>query len=199
MSTAPLFYASDYLRAFQAYMPRGRAWPDDPDSTMAKTLSGYCPSMERINARSNALIDDAFPATAHELIPEWEDSLGLPDPCIGEASTLQAKRAQVVAKLTGTGGQSKAYFIGYAAALGYTITIEEFTPFRIGQHRMGHTLGDAGWAHTWAVVAPQETVVSFLMGQSATGEPLRSWGNAALQCSLLKIAPAHTELLFIYQ
>lgn len=196
---APLFSASDYLRAFQAFMPRGRAWPDDPESIMARTLSGYCPAMERINTRSNALIDDAFPSTSHELLPEWEDSLGLPDTCIGEEATIQKRRSQVVAKLTGTGGQSKAYFIGYAAALGYTVTVEEYSPFRMGQHRMGKPLGDEGWAHTWAVVAPQTTIVSFVMGKSSTGEPLQAWGNAALQCSLEKIAPAHTELLFIYQ
>lgn len=196
---APLFTASDYLRAFQAYMPKGRAWPDDTDSTMATVLSGYCPGMERINSRSNALIEDAFPPTAHELLPEWELSLGLPDLCIGEAATLQARRAQVVAKMTGTGGQSKAYFIRYALALGFEVSFQDYTPFRAGQHRMGHPLGDEGWAHTWAVIAPQTTVISFVMGKSATGEPLQSWGNSALQCIFERIAPAHTELLFIYQ
>lgn len=196
---APLFTASDYLRAFQAYMPRGRAWPDDPESTMATVLSGYCPAMERMNARACNLIEDAFPETTHELIYEWEDSLGLPDACIGASATMQARRSAVVAKLTGTGGQSKAYFIGYALTLGYAITVEEYTPFRVGQHSMGHALGGDDWAHTWAVVAPETTVVSFTMGKSAMGEPLQSWGNTALECSLRKIAPGHTNLLFVYQ
>lgn len=180
-------------------MPRGRAWPDDSDSAMAKTLSGYCPSMERTNARSNALIDEAFPATSIELVPEWESSLGLPDTCTGEVSTLQARRSQIVAKLTGTGGQSKAYFINHAANLGYTVTIQEYSPFRVGQHSMGGTLGDSEWAHTWAIVAPSTTVIQFSMGKSYMGEPLQSWGNDILQCAMEKIAPAHTNLLFIYQ
>jgi uncharacterized protein YmfQ (DUF2313 family) len=155
--------------------------------------------MERLNTRVNQLLTDAFPRLTHELLPEWEDSLGLPDPCIGEVSTTQERRAQVLAKLTGTGGQSKAYFIGYAADLGYTITIEEYSPFRMGQHGMGQPLGGHDWAHTWAVVAPATTVTPFTVGLSATGEPLQAWGNASLQCLLEEIAPAHTELLFVYQ
>lgn len=196
---APTFTASDYLQAFQAYLPRGRAWPKDPESTMVAVLSGYCPAMERLNTRANHLLTDAFPLLTHELLPEWEASLDLPDPCIGEVSTTQERREQVLAKLTGTGGQSRAYFIGYAADLGYTVTIEEYSPFRMGRHSMGHALGGAGWAHTWAIVSPATTITLFTMGLSATGEPLQAWGNAALQCLLGKVVPAHAKLLFIYQ
>ncbi|MGC0155789.1 putative phage tail protein, partial [Chromobacterium vaccinii] len=105
---------------------------------------------------------------------------------------------QVVAQLTAVGGQSAAYFVQVAARLGYTISITNFAPFRMGQSAMGGQLGGPEWAHTWAVHAPLETVISWRMGQSAMGEPLNSWGNAPLQQVLSRLAPAHAILQFNY-
>lgn len=197
--SAANYQASDFLTALQNLMPRGRAWPRDATAIMAQAMSGFAPTWARHTARDNYLLVDAFPATAVELLPEWEAALGLPDPCAGEAPTLQGRQAQVVARFAGSGGQSVPYFIGYANTLGYTVTITEFTPFRMGQQRMGSQLGSQDWAFTWAVNAPLNTLTSFRMGISAMGEPLESWGNAVLQCELAEIHPAHTILQFRFQ
>jgi uncharacterized protein YmfQ (DUF2313 family) len=50
-------------------------------------LSGFTPAFERLTARANNLLIDAFPGSTYELLPEWEATLGLPDPCAGEAPT----------------------------------------------------------------------------------------------------------------
>ena len=122
----------------------------------------------------------------------------MPDPCAGPSPTLQARRNQVVARFASSGGQSRPYFISYAAALGYTISITNYAPFRMGQSTCGQQLGAQDWFFTWAVNAPLNTVAPFRMGQSGCGEPLNSWGNAVLQCELAEIAPAHTILQFQY-
>lgn len=196
---APNYSAADYLSAMQALMPRGRVWPKEPDATMTQVLTGLVQVYARNNARANHLLVDAFPATAVELLPEWEATLGLPDPCAGVAPTIQARQAQVVARFAGSGGQSQAYFIGYAANLGYTVTITQFTPFRVGQQRMGNQLGLQDWAFTWQINSALNTITYFRTGLSGAGEPLASWGNAVLQCELAEIKPAHTYLNFAYQ
>jgi uncharacterized protein YmfQ (DUF2313 family) len=196
---APILTAADFLSALQALMPRGRVWPRELDSVQAETLAGLAPTYERQTNRANYLLVDVFPATTTEVLPEWEETLGLPDPCAGEAPTIQQRRAQVVAKLTNTGGQSVAYFIAYAAALGFVITITEFTPFRMGAQRMGAPLGGPDWAHTWAVNAPLNTIVFFRTGVSTMGEALEAFGNAVLECEFNAIKPAHTILQFRYQ
>lgn len=196
---APSFSASDYQAALQALLPRGRIWPRDPDATQSKALAGLTVVYERQNARANQLLIDAFPATTYELLPEWESTLGLPDSCTGSQQAITQRQNAVLSKLLGTGGQSAAYYIAYASRLGFTITITNFTPFRLGQQRMGDPLGSPDWAHTWAVNAPLNTLIAFRMGSSAMGDPLESWGNTVLECVLNAVMPAHTVVQFRYQ
>ncbi|WP_213761825.1 putative phage tail protein [Caballeronia sp. dw_19] len=192
---APNYSAADYLRALQTHLPRGRVWPRDPDAQQTKFLSGFTSVFERLNAAANNLLIDAFPATAVDLLSEWESTLGLPDPCAGESPTLQGRQRQVVARLTSSGGQSIPYFTQYAETLGYAVTVTQFTPFRIGQQGMGAALGTVDWAFTWEINAPPVTVTYFSMGQSGMGEALASWGNGVLVCEMNEIKPAHTILI----
>jgi uncharacterized protein YmfQ (DUF2313 family) len=195
---APNYQASDFLSVIHCLMPRGLAWPKSATAIQSQVMSGLAPTWQRHTEQNNNLLIDAFPATSVQLLAEWESALGLPDPCAGEAPTLQGRQAQVVARFAGSGGQSVPYFTQYAATLGYTVTVTEFTPFRMGQQRMGDPLGGPEWAFTWDINAPLNTLTSFRMGLSAMGEPLESWGNAVLQCELTEVKPAHTILNFAY-
>lgn len=195
---APLYSTDDYLAALQALLPRGRVWPRDPDATQTKALSGLTQSYARNNLRAGQLLVDAFPATTFQLLPEWESTLGLPDPCAGASPTTQGRRTQVIARFTGIGGQSAAYMIAFAKSLGYTITITQYAPARVGQSRVGQPLCGAPWAHAWRVNSSLNTVVRSRVGTSAVGEPLASWSNAVLECELKAIAPAHSTVFFAY-
>ncbi|MCU4119288.1 YmfQ family protein [Variovorax sp. N23] len=196
--SAPQYSAADYLAALQSLLPRGRVWPRDPDAIQTKTLAGLAPSFERQNARANQLLVDAFPASTFELLPEWESTLGLPDPCAGTSPTVAARRAQVVARLKAIGGQSVPYFIAYALALGYVITITEFAPARVGVLRAGDPLYGDDWAHAWQINAQLNTVQYMQVGTGVAGDALAYWSNAVLECQLREVMPAHTVLIFSY-
>lgn len=189
---------ADYLAALQSLLPRGRVWPREAASVQSKLMAGLAETPARLHARANNLLIDSFPATAYELLPEWEATLGLPDPCAGTSPTLQARRGQVVARLVARGGQSVPYFTASAANLGFTVTIQEYAPARAGMLRVGTPLNGADWAHAWQINAPAVTVTDFRAGLSVAGEPLRTWGNTVLECELRRSAPAHTVLLFAY-
>jgi len=193
---APELTDADFLAALQALMPRGRVWPRDADAIQTKTLAGCAPTYTRLTSRANNVITDGFPASTYELLPEWEAALGLPDPCAGPAPTTQQRVAQVVARLTATGGQSIAYYTAVAAALGYAITVTQFVPSRFGKN-FGTLFGGTAWAFAWQVNAPTFTVNSLQFGGSF-GTPFASWGNNVLQCELQRFAPAHTTVLFSY-
>jgi len=195
---APNFKAADFLVAMQALLPRGRVWPRDPDTVQAKVLSGLAPSYERQTARANYLLVDSFPATTYELLPEWEATLGLPDPCAGVAPTVPARRAQVVARLTNLGGASIPYLIGFAASLGYTVTITQYTQARAGMLRAGQPCCGYDWNFAWKITAPLNTVVRAAAGSMAAGDPLASWGNRVLECEFRAVMPAHTIPIFAY-
>ncbi len=155
------------------------------------------PVYQRQAARAAYLLQDAFPVTPIELLPEWEDTLGLPDPCAGPSPSLQVRQQQVAARFVASGGQTTAYFISVAATLGYPITITEFAPFRVGQ-TVGQPLYGDAWAHAWQVNAPTFTITRFEVGRDTVGEALASWGNTVLQCELNRLKPAQTTLLFNY-
>jgi uncharacterized protein YmfQ (DUF2313 family) len=195
---APNYSAADYLSAMQALMPRGRVWPKDSDATQTQMLSGLVQVYARNTARANNLLVDAFPASTEELLPEWEATLGLPDPCAGLSPTIQQRQAQVLARFTAAGGQSAAYYISLAATLGYVITITQFAPFRFGQSTFGTPLYGVAWAFAWQVNAPTFSINQFKFGVDVFGEPFSYWSNNVLQCELQRFAPAHTYLLFKY-
>lgn len=188
----------DLTVAAHALMPQGVAWPRQEGTDQHKVLAGIAATLTRLRRRARALLVDAFPATAYELLPEWELTLGLPDPCAGPAPTLQERRAQVTARLAGEGGQSVPFLIAHAATLGYEITIREFAPSRLGQMRLGERMQHAPWAHALAIEAPPESPVVFRMGQSLLGERFRTWGNAVLECEIRAVAPGHAAVFFTY-
>jgi len=184
MTRSPIFGDVDFQQAMQRSLPRGRIWRADTGATLEMVLTALAPTYTRSAAASLALLTDIFPATTTNLLTEWEETLGLPDPCTPLNPTFEARRAAVLAKFTATGGQSIAYFTRIAAALGYAITVTEFT-------------GSMALANTWTVTAPSISVSPFLFGGSF-GQPFASWSTGELECRLNLLKPAHTTLLFNY-
>lgn len=148
--TAPLFTVDDYVRALQALLPRGPAWPRDADATLTQVLRGLAGVYAYTNARANNLLVVAFPVTVDDMLPEWNATLGLPGLTGYSGSDLPTQRAQVVAALTDSGGQSASYFIELAAALGLTIRINGYRPFKANS-RVNDPIYGRGWAHVWRV------------------------------------------------
>ena len=191
------FSAADLFGVLQKLLPRGRVWPRDAGAVQTQALATLTPAYARLLARDNTLVRDAFPATTVELLPEWEATLGLPDPCAGEDPTVEIRQAHVKARFVYSGGQSVPYFVGYAAALGYPITVTEFAPMRFGQP-FGQPMYGVAWAYAWQVNAPTFVVRDFTFGQGSFGDPFATWGNTVLQCELNRLKPAHTVLLYNY-
>ena len=99
------------------------------------------------------------------------------------------------------GGQSRQYYIDVAYAVGFTITITEYQPFRVGSSRTSEMLAGEDWLFYWRVTSWEQNqkIYFFRTGQSVTREPLRYWGNKLLECIISSIAPAHTIVHFAYQ
>jgi uncharacterized protein YmfQ (DUF2313 family) len=188
----------DYLGQFQRLLPRGRVWHRGWGWIQDADLLSLMPVWARLQGRLNDLIVEAFPCSTTELLPEWEATLGLPDPCIGELDTMQQRQAAVCAKFVGRGGQSLAYFIRLANSLGYDARIKQFSPFRVGIDTCGEPLYGAAWAFAWAITIPPTVVIPFRVGVSTAGEPLRAWGDKILECLIRANAPAHTIPIIAY-
>lgn len=191
--------ADDYLRQLQALLPPGPAWPRDDDATITRLLHGLAEELARVDGRARQLLEEADPRTTAELFTDWERVAGLPDACAvafgGEQTTAQ-RRAALVGRLTTVGGQTPAYFIGLAAALGYAITITEFSEHTVDDD-VDNPLYDVAWSFAWQVNAALDTVTELTVDDTVE-DPLASWGNALLECVLRRVAPAHTIPIFSY-
>lgn len=199
----PSFKAADFLQACLNLLPRGRAWAKYQTSNMYQALAVLMPTYERSTAAAGSLLYDAFPANTLQLIPEWESSLGLPDPCAGELTNSDAQRAQIVARFIAGGVSSVPQIVAFAANLGFPITItENVGGFIMGVSAMGSTtdfFGDETNIFVWQVNAPLVNEEFFYMGTSVMGDFLETFTeNDVLECEIRRIAPAGTLPIFSY-
>lgn len=180
--------SSAYARQLKQLLPPGKLWNLEPDSGLSKFLLGISEELARVDSRGLALIEESDPRTATETLDDWERMLGLPDEdVLAVPSTTETRRQAIIAKLLKTGGQSRAYYIGLAAACGYTVSIYDgygAELFRVSRQRVGSRLLGPTWAHAWKVTV-----------QPPTGPAL---SHAELERILRRVAPAHTVVLFEY-
>ena len=200
LAAAPDLQPGDFLAALQALLPRGRAWTRDPDAVLTGVLNGIAVVWAAGHANERGLLWGAFPSTAEPdgLLPDWEASLGLPDPCLSQPASTLARQAAVVARLTMSGGQSIAYYEALAVSLGGSITVTEYAPFRWGIDTWGEGLRDASWAYCWLVTLNSPALYEFSWGISCWGEPFWQAANQPIACEILRYKPGHTTVEFAF-
>lgn len=178
----------NYATALGKLLPPGKAWVHSDDSVMGNVLLGLAKSFEASDTAALSLLRNAFPATAGSLLTDWEQALGLPDDCsIGEMTTIALRRAAVVTKLISNGSLSVTSLIDVLVRSGYTITVTEFRRARCGLSACGDALNGDDWPFVLQVDVPETTVVRARCGQAHSGDPLRTWGNKALECILKRL------------
>lgn len=186
--------ADDYRALLQRLLPPGPAWrEDDP------LLAALAPELARLHNRVGALVEEADPRATIEMLQDWERVAGLPDSCLAALDISQSYAQRIgalVSRITATGGQSPAYYVELAAALGYDITITEFRLHSVDSD-VDAALYAAPWQHAWQVNAGSSTV-GVLSVDDTVDDPLAWWGNDALECVIRRLKPAHTHVIFSY-
>lgn len=83
-------------------LPMGFAWLAfrTPSKVLYKLVSGLGKSLDAAWREFYRIITDEInPYRTLDLMPEWENALGLPDPCIGPMTNLEDRRKMVLLKL----------------------------------------------------------------------------------------------------
>ncbi len=197
--------ATEYAQAIAGELPTGTAWSRDPDGDLMHWVEGCAEIWGDVSAAAALLlIVESDPSKTVGLLPDWEAALGLPDPCVPQLLTLPERQTALVNKLTTQGGQSREFFIGVAAALGYTITIRECSTFQFGLSSFGGPRGrfqlpSARYCWTVRVAGPRAT--RFQFGRSSFGRDsfCEIVHAEDLECVIRRWKPAHTTVLFDYE
>ena len=176
-------------------LPPGAYDPSAPN--INAELGAIAAALERLQVSSADLFDDAFPDSCADCLPDWERAYGLhPD-----ASAQTAARVQMLlAKIRARGGLSRQYFIDLAAALGFTVTINEFVPFMAGWGRCGDTLYDPAVVNIWEVaVQASARWITPRLGTFRCGDPLGTYySGTPMETLFIALKPAHTFVFFTY-
>jgi uncharacterized protein YmfQ (DUF2313 family) len=186
----------DYADVLTDLLPLGYAWPREPFAVITRTMRGLAEEFARITERDCDLLAESYPCGAVETLPDWERITGLPDPCTGALPTMELRQMAVCARLRAGGDPSIAYFIGLAEVLGYTITIEEFTPFAVSRNRVGERLSGEEWRFVWCVTVSGPPIGYFRASENRVGDRLRFNDPTLLMCVLNAYKPAHTIIIF---
>lgn len=190
----------DFLAVAQALLPTGDAWPRDADALLTVLLNAAVSSQVRFHARAADLSEmEAMPFLSQDLLPAWEAAYGLPDPCTPLNPTVPQRQAAVKARMASNGGQTKAYFVAVAAALGYQITIETFQPAQYGVSTYGSPMYGAPWRFVWQVNVLNAAAFPAEYGQSVYGEPYVAYSGTQLTCVLNRLKPAYSILVMNYE
>lgn len=152
-------------------------------------------ALDRAADDGEILLAELFPSGAYETLADWERVYGLAP---AADDPLQLRRNRIVQKMRDLGRLDIAYFTGLAAALGYTVVIEELHPFMAGWGYTGEELGDDDSDWCWRVyIADSGDGYYFRAGESEAGECL-SYSFITVLIELLRdLKPADTFVEFI--
>lgn len=111
-------------------MPRGRAWPRDPDADLPKYVMGFAKRLAQLELSADQLLLEMRPETTVQLLPEWEEYLDLPE-CGTVNQPFEMRRAAVVEKYHRKGGLQTWMVEQIAAALGFNVKVSEQWPHHV--------------------------------------------------------------------
>ena len=154
---------------------------------------------DEVARRADEAAGGCLPETSGAMLTDWERVLGLETTNAGKPYT--ARLAAVLLKINAVGGLSIPYFIQLAQSAGYTITIDEPQPFRVGINRAGDRLApeEIMWVWVVNVAANTQTVWRFRAGASCAGERLSVYGDSVIETVFEDLKPAHTAVRFTYK
>ena len=129
----------DYVDALAALLPIGPAWPREPDT---RADGARRPGKRKSGATSTAAPpicwkSKAIRARRSNCCRIGNATLACPIPATPRRNPSDERQLALVMRMTMLGAQSREFFIGIAAQIGYHITITEYRTFVVGLDRVG--------------------------------------------------------------
>jgi uncharacterized protein YmfQ (DUF2313 family) len=172
------------------------------ESVLHDLLAAQAELLAEVEVRSRDLHEEADLRTVLELLPEWAAFLDLANDCTdGLPETLVEQRFAAYRKVVLPGGQNRFHFAEVARGLGYDIDIQdihEFFAFVVEASAVEDPIYDDAWAFVAEIHSTQVTPRFARAGLTVAGEPLVTFGNELLECTLDAIKPAHCLFLYVY-
>ena len=188
-----------WLAALQALMPVGYAFTREPTSKLTALLQAIASQLAGAQIFVDALHAQLDPRAATNMLPDWEDLLGLPDACTPMKQTFVQRQQLAFGRLTESGGQSRAYFVDLAARFGEpSCTITEF-PLSTCNSDCNSALSSLEDTFFWQVNIPRGIQnLQFATCNDDCNSALQTAEPNAIECIFNQRKPAATQVNFSY-
>ena len=175
-----------YRDQIQKLYPPGAAMSRSLTSYLTEWAMALAVEFARVHERVDDLYAESWAGTASELLPDWEELVGLPNNCTYQLVSDAQRQAAVIARLNTPYGQSTADFLAimYNASGGTydELAIEPGWTFRTGITAIGgHAMHSDEWLFGVRMIFPN--------GATTTADEI-------IQCTLREHAHAHVHVDF---
>jgi uncharacterized protein YmfQ (DUF2313 family) len=171
-------------------------------TTLQDLLRALAELLAAVELRSLDLLEEADLRTTVELLPEWAAFVRLAEDCTdGLPQTTPEQRYAAYRKLVLPGGQNRFHVVEVARGLGYDVELADLVEFRafVAEYSSAEEpCYDDAWPFVLEVHSSVFTPRFARTGESVCGEPLTSFGNELLSCTLEHVKPAHTHFLYVF-
>lgn len=176
--------ARDHKAVPSQLWPRGDLHPKPGAGSNLELLwTALMQEANRFGCEAEEKLNEVMPDQTGAFLEDWERILGLPL-CGEQLESREERRDMVLAMLNIGPFTNLQFFTDIAALFGFTITAEEFRPFRAGSSRAGEPLNSEIQMGTIKISAVCTDPTFFRAGGSGAGERLSACGNAGLICIL---------------
>jgi uncharacterized protein YmfQ (DUF2313 family) len=204
-----------YKKLLINLLPKGRLWKPKDQPVFSKYLESAAQEPNRVDGRIEDMKTELDPRNAFETLDQWESALGLPDECTPEDQDLNERRNQITQKLTNVGGLSKLFYEENNRNLGFETVVENRVNFLAGRSKAGDPISnyfnrhfvagslagtfltEIGWRYYFNVELPATAAEHFVAG-SVAGTPLREFSNDLIECTMRKLKPANSGVVFTF-
>ncbi|MET0613111.1 MAG: putative phage tail protein [Pseudomonas caspiana] len=185
--------AAAYYAQLKALLPQGPAWDAERVPEIHQLLEAGSLELAREDLRLFDLLGESDPNRVRELVPDWEQVMGLPDPCLGVNPSFEDRQLAVRRRLTEVGGQTPAFFVQLAISVGYPqASVTEHRAPRFGADRFGQShFGTWSAQFMWTLNTGPRRRLGRRFAASYWGERFGVNPSGALECVIRRAAPAH--------
>ena len=131
----------EYTQALLGLLPQGKAWQG---KNLRALLGAWAEESAHVDSSMSGLLRESNPATAKEMLPEWERLLAITP---AKRATLAQRRQVVLARLTNGAVVNDTALANLALALGWRLEFTYFKPARSGTAKSGQRNYKAGWVY----------------------------------------------------
>lgn len=185
----------DYHKAGLILLPDGPAWDKSEDSPLSNVIKAAATEFARIDAQSDALMQEALPSQVLLLIKEWEDFAGLPDCTVDDVATVENRREALAAKITMTGTLSLKSLERLAAERGYQIRIAERYPHHCMRPCTYPLYSQSNWFTAFIYIDTVKTRYATTLDNVTTRLKVPDSGD--LECLIERYKPAHINFIYL--